>query len=795
MATKFVGAKVRRREDRKFVTGRGNYLDDITLPGLLYAAFVRTPHAHARIRKIDTAPVLEDPRVVAVLTGPEALPLAAPMPVYTYQPAQEIKKPEYRCLAVDRVRFAGEPVAVVAATDPALAADAAERVEVDYEPLPVVTDAEAALLPGAPRLHDHLDSNLGLRIRREKGDFEAALREADGVLRRRFRMHRHTGAPIEPRGCIAHFNEGSGTLTLWASTQIPHVLKSHLAEILNFPEKDLRVIAPDVGGGFGNKLQVAPEYVACCLLAMRADRPVKWVETRKESLSAFIHAREQIHDVEVPYKKDGTVLGIRDRMLVDAGGYLDARISGPSLGAALWLTGPYKMQAFAVDVQAIMTNKCPYGAYRGFGSQMGVMVIERSLDLIARELQMDPGTIRRKNLVGSHELPYETLSGLQFDSGFYIEALEKALEMVDYRRLRKEQAELRNQGRLIGIGVAMAVEGAGWNTYTAAMARAFVPTLDYCTTTIRMDTSGKVTILLGSSACGTGHATTAAQVAADELGIDIEDIDVLEGDTAVTPYDSGTRAARFSAIVLPAVMATAAKLREKVARVAAHILEANSGDVLICEGKCFVKGSPTRSVPVSRVARVAFSEVRSLPEDIEPGLEATHYFRAPASGGLCITWPYAVHVPVVEVDPETGKVSFLKYAIVHDCGVEVNPMIVEGQVVGGTAQGIGGTLYEELVYDENGQLLTSTFMDYLLPTALEIPTMDVFHMATPAPQIPGGFKGMGEGGCVYTYAAVVSAVADAIEHLGCEVTSTPLTPKHIRGLLRGAGAQAPAAAR
>ncbi len=470
-------------------------------------------------------------------------------------------------------------------------------------------------------------------------------------------------------------------------------------------------------------------------------------------------------------------------MIVDAGAYLDARISGPSLGAGLWLPGPYMMKGYQVDINVVVTNKCPYGAYRGFGSQMGVLVIERAVDLIAHELKMDPVDIRRKNLIRT--LPYKTVTGHEYDSGDYMEGLEKALEMVDYPALREKQARLRKEGRHMGIGVAIAVEGAGWNTYTAAMAQTYVPTLDYATVTMRMDTSGNAKVLIGDSACGTGHATTAAQVAADASGLPIETIEVVEGDTAVTPYDSGTRAARFSAIVLPAVAAVGRSLKEKVCRVAAHLLEGADEDVEIAEGNAYVKGSPSKSLPVSRVARVAYSEIATLPREIPAGLEATESFKAPVSG-LCITWPYAVHVPVVEVDIETGSVKFLRYVIVHDCGVQINPMIVEGQVVGGTAQGVGGTLLEELIYDETGQLLTTSFMDYLIPTATDIPNFEVCHLQTAAPQIPGGFKGMGEGGCVYTYAAVVNAVADALEPLGVQITSTPLSPSHLLKLLREA---------
>ena len=391
MSDPMIGQSIKRREDLKYVTGSGTYVDDVTLPGMLYAAFVRSPHAHARLLGVDTSKALEHPKGIDAVTGAEAYPLAGPMPVYSYREATVIKKPDYRCLAHDRVRFVGEPVALVAAADRYAADDVAELVEVAYEPLEALMDPDEALKPDAQRLHDNLDNNVGLRIERRGGDMEAAYREADFVFKKRYRMHRHAGTPIETRGCIAQYNPGTRELTLTCSTQIPHILKTHLSEILDFPEFKIRVIAPDVGGGFGNKLQVPPEVVVLCLMAIKTRRPVKWIETRRESLMAFLHSREQIHDVEIPVKRDGTILGIKSHEIVNAGGYLDARISGPSLGAGMWLPGPYMMKGFHVDIDVVMTNKCPYGAYRGFGSQMGALVIERSMDLIGPAARPGPG--------------------------------------------------------------------------------------------------------------------------------------------------------------------------------------------------------------------------------------------------------------------------------------------------------------------------------------------------------------------------------------------------------------------
>ena len=535
----YVGQSLPRPEDRRFIQGAATYIDDIELPGMLFAAFVRSPHAHARVKAVHPKAALDHPKGLYVLTGAEAVKELNSMPVYSYEPAQKIEKPAYPCLAAERVRFMNEPVAVVAAADRYSADDVAELVEVDYEPLPVIMDPEVSMKPGTAKLHDNLENNIGLHIVRQGGDMKAAFAEADGVLRKRFRMHRHTGSPIEPRGIVASYNRGQHSLTVHASTQIPHILKTHLSEILNFPELNIRVIAPDVGGGFGNKLQVAPEYVAVCLLSIKLGRPVKWIETlAREPVGLYSCPRPDFLMPKFRTEKDGTILGISCNIIVDAGGYLDARISGPTLGAGLWLTGPYKLKGFFCDMKVVMTNKCSYAAYRGFGSTKGVFVIERGIDLIAAELGMDRAEVRRKNLIQPEDLPYKTMSGLVYDSGDYEEALDRALKTVDYNGLKAEQEKLRKQGRHIGIGLAMAVEGAGWNTYTAAMARPYVPTQDYSTVTMRMNVSGRVTIYIGDTSIGTSHGVTASQVAADALGVHLEDIDVIEGDTAITPYES-----------------------------------------------------------------------------------------------------------------------------------------------------------------------------------------------------------------------------------------------------------------
>ena len=593
MSDPMIGQSIKRREDLKYVTGTGTYVDDVTLPGMLYAAFVRSPHAHARLLGVDTSKALEHPKGIDAVTGAEAYPLAGPMPVYSYRQATVIKKPDYRCLAHDRVRFVGEPVALVAAADRYAADDVAELVEVAYEPLeppdgpgrsPQAGCAEAARQPGQQRGAAHRTPGRGHGRRLPGGRLRLQETLPHAPPRRRPHRDPWLHRSIQPR------HPGADPDLL--DPDPPHPQDPSVGDP-GLPEFKIRVIAPDVGGGFGNKLQVPPEVVALCLMAIKTRRPVKWIETRRESLMAFLHSREQIHDVEIPVKRDGTILGIKSHEIVNAGGYLDARISGPSLGAGMWLPGPYMMKGFHVDIDVVMTNKCPYGAYRGFGSQMGALVIERSMDLIARQLGRDPVDLRKQNVI--KETPYKTVTGHEFDSGDYMAGLEKALEMVDYPALREEQARLRKEGRHMGIGVAMAVEGAGWNTYTAAMAQHYVPTLDYATVTMRMDTSGNVKVLIGDVACGTSHATTAAQVAADATGLPIDTIEIVEGDTAVTPYDSGTRAARFSAVVLPAVAESGRALKQKVCRVGAHLLEGAEQDMEIVDGQVHVRGVPAEA--------------------------------------------------------------------------------------------------------------------------------------------------------------------------------------------------------
>jgi len=783
---RYIGKSIKRKEDPAFLTGNATYINDISLPGMLYAGFVRSPYAHARIIKVNTEQAEADSRIVAIITGEEAASKTQPMPVYTYMVAKSVEKPIRHCLATDRVRYVGEAVAVIAATDMYSAADVIDSVKVEYEPLEVLIDPEKALEPGAIKLHDNLDSNVGMVITREGGDVVGAFKEADFVLKKRFSIHRHMGSPIETRGIIADYNKWSQELTVWCSTQIPHILGAHLADTLQIPQQNIHVIAPFVGGGFGHKLQFAPEYVAVCLLAMKIGRPVKWIEDRSESLKAWVHAREQISEIEVAVKNDGTLLGAKVKLITNGGGYLDDRVSGPTIGAAIWAVGPYKMKGFRADMKVVLTNKCPYGAYRGFGVQMGVLTIERCVDLIAHRLGMDPMDVRRKNLVTPDMLPHRNVIGMCFDSGNYPKALEMALEKAGYQQLREEQRRLRKQGRYIGIGLTIAVEAGGWNTYTAPMAVPFVRTLDFANLTLKMDISTGVILSIGDSSVGTGHHTTAAQVIAEELAIDIDKVKVIEGDTAISLYDSGTRASRFSGVVLPAAKLGAINLKEKIKKLGAFLLGASVEDVEYTGDKViWMSEAGEQSISLKDIAHAAYAEIARLPVGMEAGLESRGSFVAPNIDTVGVTWPYMVHLAVVEVDVDTGFIKFLRYIVVDDCGTVVNPAIVESQIIGATAMCIGGSIYEELVYDEDGQLLTGSFVDYLVPTALEIPSIEVYHMETPAPQIPGGFKGMGEAPNVYAYGAIINAVADAIEHLGVEVTAMPLSPPNILKLLRG----------
>lgn len=778
-AARLFGASVKRVEDPRFLLGKATYVDDIRLPGTLGVALVRSPHAHARIKSIDTSKALQMEGVVRVLTGEEAAKRAKPQRVefdMTRFPG-EYKPCDWPCIAVGKVRFVGDIVAAVVAESRYVAEDAAELVEVEYEPLPAVVDAEKGMEPGAPLVHEEWGDNIMLRVKLDAGETDKIFREADCVVRERFKTNRHCASPLESRGCLATYDAARGEMTLWTSTQMPHMVRSLVAEMLSFPEQKLRVIGPDVGGGFGLKCHVFPEEVIVCLLAWELGRPVKWIEDRRENLLGSFHAKEEIAYGEIATRKDGTILGLRAKFIGDMGAYTSYPWTPcfEPFQAVCALPGPYKIHNYQYEAIAVATNKTTLSVYRGVGLPPAAFVMESLVDMVARELKLDPAEVRRKNMIPASEFPYRTPSGLEYDSASNIEALEKALEMVGYKDFRKQQEELRKQGRYIGVGISSLIEMTTFGpSYWSPLGVKSVS--GYDSAAVRVDPSGGVTLSVGTFSHGQGHATVYAQLAADELGVDMESVRLEQGDTMTTPYGWGTWGSRSAVAGGGAVIRASQKVREKMLRIASHLLEVSVGDLEFEGGKVSVKGVPGKSLTVQEIARAAVYTAE-VPEDEEPGLEATYYYKPPT--------PYAnaTHIAVVEVDVETGQCKILKYVVAHDCGKIINPMIVDAQIHGGVAQGLGNAIYENLLYDENGQLLTSTLMDYLLPSAADVPHIEVAHFETPSPFSVGGIKGMGEGGAIAPPAAIGNAVADALSPFNVRIIQLPITPELVRSLV------------
>jgi carbon-monoxide dehydrogenase large subunit len=774
-ATRFMGARIKRLEDPRLMTGRGRYLDDLRLHGLLHAAFVRSPHAHAVLSSVDVGAALARPGVAAVLTGRDVAGVVAPLTARLDTPG--FVPTPWPALADARVRFAGEVVAVVAAADVYQAADACEAVAVTYEPLPVVAGIDAALGAGAPLLHDAVPGNVLFDRRREHGDVERAFREAAVVVRETLRHGRCSASPLEPRGLVAHWEDDA--LTVWTGTQAPHVYRGVLASAFGLSESRVRVIVPDTGGGFGQKMSTLPEDLAVAALARRTGRPVKWTETRRENLAAAAQAREERVEVEVAADAEGRLLAVRARVFSDAGAYhiYPNTAALEPLGTAMILPGPYRLSAYAWRATAVATNKPPLGAYRGVGMTMGTFVMERSLDLLAERLGVDPAEIRRRNLLPSSAYPFTSASGLVYDSGDYPAALERALDLSGYDRLRKEQAEARAQGRLLGVGLACYTEytGIGAETFRG---RGMTNIPGPEAATVRMEPDGSVRCFVSFPSQGQGHATTMAQIVADRLGVPLDRVSVLQPDTQVSPPGSGTFASRGGVAQGGTVDAAARTLRDKILVIAGGLMEASPADLELAEDRVRVRGVPDRGVSVAEVARAAyFPPAGGLADGLSPGLVATQFFDLPGP-----TFSGAVHVAAVEVDAATGQVTVRDYAVVEDCGPVINPLIVEGQIHGAVAQGIGEALAERLVYDESGQLLSGTLMDYALPTAGDLPSFALGHIETPSPLTPGGVKGLGEGGTIGAPAAIANAVADAVRPLGLGVTALPVLSESLVAL-------------
>ena len=774
-----IGARVARVEDLRLTTGAARYLDDLEMPGALHLRLVRSPHAHAHVTAIDSSRLKAAFPEAIVFTGRDCpdIGIKADVDKPGAQPSFQA------CLAVDTVRYVGDPVAAVLTNDPYTSEDAADLLDVEYEVMEAVTEVEQALRQGAPKLHPGWRHNEYVRRERGGGDLASAINDADLVVRRSFRTHRHTAAPMENRGCLAYLDPTDTMLQLWSSTQLPHMVRSYVAAQLGWPEHRLRVAAPDVGGGFGCKGGVQPEEVLVSWLALRLRRPVKWVEDRIEHLLASIHARDHLHELEAYVRSDGRILGVKATIYADAGAYsVYPWTAGSDSGmAANVLIGPYDIPNYhAVDV-AVATNKCPLSTYRGVGRPSAAFSIERLIDEIARELGMDPIEVRLKNVV--RKFPHRTATGLVYDSGSYAGSLEKMRELLDYDGLRQEQMLARQRGELIGIGVMLFCEQTAHGT-PEFVGRGMPIVAGYQSASLEMDPQGKVVVHTGLQSHGQSMETTLAQVAADQLGIPLADVRVVHGDTASSPYAMGTWGSRGAVLGGGATALAAAEIHHKLMLIAAHNLEIDVSDLELRTGAIGVKGSPERLIPISTLARWAVLEPNHLPGGMLPGLQQTSFLDGIDQG----VFSNACHAAVVRVDPELGRVDVLRYLVVEDCGRMINPMVVEGQVHGGVAQGIGSALLEELIYDSDGQLITTTFADYMMATMANVPDIEVHHLETPSPLTPLGNKGMGEGGAIGPMAAIGNAVADA---LGRCVEEVPLNLERTWRLASSPGRKRP----
>jgi len=773
MGKRFVGQPIPRVEDYRLITGRSQYVDDIVRPRMVYAAILRSIHAHARVKAVNVERARQAPGVIAVFTGEDVRDAIGSIPVASQLP--DLKIPAHPVLAVGKVRYVGEPIAVVVAEDRYRARDAVDLIEVDYEPLEAVVDPEQALAEGAPVIHEEFGTNVAFVWQLSGGEIERAFREADVVVRQRMVNQRLIPVAMEPRGVVAEYLAGEEQLTIWTSTQIPHLLRTQLAAMLGLAEHRVRVIAPEVGGGFGSKLNVYAEEALLGYLAMRLGRPVKWIETRRENFLATIHGRGQIAEVEAAVKRDGTILGMRYRIIQDVGAYHQLLTPAIPTLTGLMATGPYKIPHLHVHVTGVFTNKMATDAYRGAGRPEATYLLERMMDRIAGELGMDPVEVRMRNFPRPEEFPFPTASGLAYDSGDYQRALRRALEMVGYEKLRQQQQELRRQGRYLGIGISTYVEICALGPSPA------LPAGGWESATVRVEPTGKVTVLTGASPHGQGQETSFAQIVADELGVELADVRVIHGDTAIVQYGIGTFGSRATAVGGTAVYHAVQKVKEKATRLAAHLLgEENVANVRFEDGQFFLADHPERRVTFPQVALAAYL-AKSLPPGMEPGLEATSFFE-PSN----FTFPFGAHIAVVEVDPETGQVQFRRYVAVDDCGRVINPLLVEGQVHGGIVQSLGQALLEEAVYDENGQLVTGELTEYAIPKATDVPWFETDRTETPSPVNPLGIKGVGEAGTIAATPAIVNAVLDALAPFGVRHLDMPLKPEKIWRAIRGA---------
>ncbi len=769
MGNPFIGQPVKRKEDLRLLTGKGNFVDDLKLPGMAHMAVLRSIQAHAKILKIHVGKARRARGVLAAFTSDDLGNCNRSFPLLVPHPSLQAATP--RPLAEGKVRYVGEPVAVVVATTRAVAEDAIDMIEVDYEPLPAVVCSEKSLEPDGPIVHESLAKNLAAHLTQSSGNVDEAMKQSDLVIRKRFFLKRGTGQSIEGRAIIAHYEARMGIFTVWAATQAPHLHRRILAELFSCSEDKVRVIAPDVGGGFGPKGIFYPEDFLVAYLSYRLSRPVKWIEDRREHFLSSVHEREQIHDVELALRKDGTFLAFRDHFIVDMGAYVPWGIIVPSVTLSS-LLGPYRIPNFHLEAKAVYSNKVPIGQLRGAGRPQAVFVTERMVDIAAAKLGIDRVEIRLKNLIQPGELPYtpglvyRDGSLMTYDSGDYPRCLRRALSLSGHAGFRTEQEKGREEGHFLGLGMSCFVEASGLGPLEGA--------------SVRVERSGRVALAVGSPPQGQGHETTLAQICADELGIGVESIDVTLGDTERLSYGTGTFASRTAVVGGNAVSLAARAVREKALRAASKTLELPVGDLELSDGKVSSREMPAKSIRLGEIAAIASGGVpgSSFPDGLQPGLEATCYFTPPQP-----TYANGAHVAVVRIDPQTGFVKVLRYAVAHDCGRVINPMIVDGQIHGGVAHGIGDALFENLQYDEDGQLQTTSYLTYLIPTSFDVPSIDTEHIEIPSRFNALGVKGAGEAGAIGAPAAIANAIADALSPLGVSIGEFPLIPSRIWQLI------------
>lgn len=767
-----MGNRVKRREDPRFITGRGQYTDDIQLPGMLYASILRSPYAHAKITHIDAEAARQLPGVVAVFTGRDLDGKLGLIPTAWLPPDSDIKTTAHPALAVDKVRYVGDGVALVVAESRYTARDAVDLIKVSYEPLPAVVNQEAAMADDAPLLHDDAPRNIAFHWKAGNATDEV-FEQAEVVVRQRFHNQRLVPNPMEMRATVANYNPSTGEMTMWITSQNPHIHRFILSGVLGIPEHKLRIVSTDVGGGFGAKIPCYPDEALVGYAARALGRPVKWSEDRSEHFLATTHGRDQIEDVEIAGTRDGTITAIRVRAIANMGAYLSTAGPGvPTILFGLIVPGPYKIPYAGADVYGVFTNTTPTDAYRGAGRPEATYLLERMVDLFAAEIGMDPVAVREKNLVPADAFPYDNPMGLTYDSGNYQLALRRALDAADYPNLREEQRKLRAQGKYLGIGCTTYVEICGLGPSQVAGAVGFQGGL-WESSTVRVHPTGKVTVYTGASPHGQGEETTFAQIVADKLHVPVEDVEVVHGDTARIAMGWGTYGSRTTPVGGSALAVAADRVIEKAKKIAAHMLEAAPEDIEFTEGQFRVKGMPSKTASFQDVTLQAYL-AWNLPAGVEPALEGQAFYD-PTN----FTYSFGTHLCVVEVDGETGEVAIKRYIAVDDCGRVINPMIAEGQVHGGIVQGVGQALYEGAVYDEDGQLVTGSFMDYAMPKARFFPNFETSFTETPSPHNPLGVKGIGETGTIAATPTVVNAVIDALRPFGVRDIQMPLTPERV----------------